>query len=135
MGGAESLYAGLHNTDRFAYIGSFSGAFVMWPRAGSPNGGARSGRGPQTVQDADFDKNFPDLTAKSASRLRLVWIACGLDDGLNAVNRQFKTWLKSKDIQFTDIEVPGYAHVWPLWRENLAALAPLLFQSGGKSEK
>jgi len=145
MGGAESLYVGLHNTDRFAYIGSFSGAFVMWPRASSPSanspsasspsGGARGGRGPQTMQDADFDKNFPDLTAKSASRVRLVWIACGLDDGLNTVNRQFKTWLKSKDIQFTDIEVPGYAHVWPLWRENLAALAPLLFQSGVKSEK
>jgi len=135
MGGAESLYAGLHNADRFAYIGSFSGAFVMWPRANPPSGGARGGRGPQTMQYEDFDKNFPDLTAKSASRLRLVWIACGLDDGLNAVNRQFKTWLKSKDIQFTDIEVPGYAHVWPLWRENLAALAPLLFQSGGKSEK
>jgi enterochelin esterase-like enzyme len=135
MGGAESLYVGLHNTDRFAYIGSFSGAFVMWPRANPPTGGARGGRGPQTMQDADFDKNFPDLTAQSASRLRLVWIACGLDDGLNTVNRQFKAWLKSKDIQFTDIEVPGYAHVWPLWRQNLAALAPLLFQSGGKSEK
>jgi enterochelin esterase family protein len=135
MGGAESLYAGLHNTDRFAYIGSFSGAFVMWPRAIPPSGGAPGGRGRQTMQDADFDKNFPDLTGRSASRLRLVWIACGLDDGLKAVNRQFKTWLKSKDIQFTDIEVPGYAHVWPLWRENLAALAPLLFQSAGKSEK
>jgi enterochelin esterase-like enzyme len=144
MGGAESLYAGLHNTDRFAYIGSFSGAFVMWPRANPPSanppsasppsGGGRGGRG-QPMRDADFDMNFPDLTAKSASRLRLVWIACGLDDGLNTVNRQLKTWLKSKDIEFTDIEVPGYAHVWPLWRENLAALAPLLFQSGWKSEK
>lgn len=131
MGGAESLYVGLHNVDRFAYIGSFSGAFVMWPRAnssGSSAAGGRGGRGPQTLQDADFDKNFPDLTAKSASRLRLVWIACGLDDGLNTVNRQFKTWLKSKDIPFTDVEVPGYAHVWPLWRDNLATLAPLLFQ-------
>src|ERR1700691_3701690 len=46
MGGAESLYVGLHNTDRFAYIGSFSGAFVMWPRANPPSGGdARGGRG------------------------------------------------------------------------------------------
>jgi enterochelin esterase-like enzyme len=135
MGGAESLYLGLHNIDRFAYIGSFSGALAMWPHANPPSGGGRGGRGPQTMQDADFEKNFPDLTAKSASRLRLVWIACGLDDGLNTVNRQFKTWLKSKDIQFTDVEVPGYAHVWPLWRDNLAKLAPLLFQAGGQSEK
>ena len=33
MGGAESIYTGLTYLDRFAYIGSFSGAFVMWPRA------------------------------------------------------------------------------------------------------
>ncbi len=133
MGGAESLYTGLHNIDRFAYIGSFSGAFIMWPRtnpapAPEAGGGGRGGRGRPSMTDADFEKNFPELSAKTASRLRLIWIACGLDDGLNAVNRQFKTWLKSKDIPFTDVEVPGYAHVWPLWRRNLAELAPLLFQ-------
>ena len=141
MGGAESLYTGLHNINRFAYIGSFSGAFVMWPRAnpappappadGAGRGG-RGGRGGQSMTDADFEKNFPNLDAKAASQLRLVWIACGLDDGLNGVNRQFKTWLKSKDIQFTDVEVPGYAHVWPLWRQNLADLAQLLFQAKSK---
>ena len=135
MGGAESIYTGLTYLDRFAYIGSFSGAFIMWPRANpappppppQPGGAGRGGRGPQRMEDADFEKNFPNLTAKTNSQLRLVWIACGLDDGLNAVNRQFKAWLKSKDIQFTDVEVAGYAHVWPLWRRNLAKLAPLLF--------
>ncbi len=141
MGGAESLYTGLHNINRFAYIGSFSGAFIMWPRAnpappappadGAGRGG-RGGRGGQSMTDADFEKNFPNLDAKAASQLRLVWIACGLDDGLNGVNRQFKTWLKSRNIQFTDVEVPGYAHVWPLWRQNLAELAQLLFQAKSK---
>jgi enterochelin esterase-like enzyme len=133
MGGAESIYTGFNYQDHFAYVGSFSGAFVMWPRANpappaDPGSGAgRGGRGPQTMQDADFDKTFPSLTAKANSQLRLVWIACGNDDGLMAVNRQFKTWLKSKDIRFTELEIPGYAHVWPLWRRNLAELAPLLF--------
>jgi hypothetical protein len=41
------------------------------------------------------------------SQLRLVWIACGVDDRLNAVNLQFQAWLKSKGIQFTDLEIPG----------------------------
>ena len=135
MGGAESLWTGLHNINRFAYIGSFSGAFVMWPRAnpappaepGAGRGG-RGGRGGRQLTDADFEKNFPDLDAKATSQMRLIWIACGTDDSLDAVNRQFKTWLKSKNIAFTDIEVPGYAHVWPLWRQNLTELAPLLFQ-------
>ena len=80
------------------------------------------------MEAADFEKNFPELNAKVNSEVRLLWIGCGLDDGLNNVNRQFKTWLKSKDIRFTDVETPGYAHVWPLWRRNLAELAPMLFQ-------
>jgi enterochelin esterase family protein len=79
------------------------------------------------MQDDDFAKALPNLNAKTNSQLRLLWIACGADDGLLAVNRQFQTWLKSKDIRFTAQEVPGYAHVWPLWRRNLAELAPLLF--------
>jgi enterochelin esterase family protein len=103
----------------------------MWPRANpappQPAGAGRGGRGPQTMEDADFAKLFPNVTAKTSSQLRLVWIACGTDDGLMAVNRQFRTWLKSKDVKFTELEVPGYAHVWPLWRRNLAELAPLLF--------
>jgi enterochelin esterase-like enzyme len=131
MGGAESLYTGLNYLDHFAYIGSFSGAFVMWPRANTapsqPGAAGRGGRGGQSLNDSDFARNFPNITAKTSSQLRLVWIACGLDDSLIGVNKQFKTWLKSKDIQFTDVEVPGYAHVWPLWRRNLAELAPLLF--------
>lgn len=131
MGGAESLYIGLNYLDHFAYIGSFSGAFVMWPRANPPAPGAGRGGGrgaPQSMEAADFEKNFPNVGAKTNSQLRLVWIACGLDDGLLTVNREFKTWLKSKDIQFSDVEVPGFAHVWPLWRQNLTELAPLLFQ-------
>jgi enterochelin esterase family protein len=133
MGGAESLYTGLNNIDKFAWIGSFSGAFVMWPRANpqppaaAPNPGG--GRGPRTMEPADFDKNFPNLTAKSASQLELLWIACGTEDSLIGVNRQFAEWLKSKDIQFTNLEIPNYAHVWPLWRQNLAEVAQLLFQT------
>jgi enterochelin esterase family protein len=137
MGGAESLFTGLTYMDRFAYIGSFSGAFVMWPRANpappppaaaDAGRGGRGGRGGgQRMEDADFAKAFPNLTAKANAQLKLMWIACGVDDGLIGVNRQFKTWLKSKDVQFTDLEIPGFAHVWPLWRRNLAEFAPLLF--------
>jgi len=72
------------------------------------------------------------VSAKSNSQIRLLWIACGADDGLNAVNHQLESWLKSKDIQFTGLEIPGYAHVWPLWRQNLAALSQLLFQPKGE---
>ena len=131
MGGAESVYTGFHYLDHFAYIGSFSGAFVMWPRAnpapvqaGAPGGG----RGPRTMEEADFAKNLPDASAKVNGQLKLLWIACGTEDSLNNVNNQLKAWLKARDIKFTGLEIPGFAHVWPLWRRNLAELAPQLFQ-------
>jgi enterochelin esterase-like enzyme len=133
MGGAESIYTGLNYLDHFAWIGSFSGAFVMWPRANPAPAVETPGgrRGPRAMETADFDKNLPNVSAKSDSQIRLLWIACGADDGLKTVNQQLESWLKSKDVRFTGIEIPGYAHVWPLWRQNLAELAQLLFQPKG----
>ena len=69
MGGAESLYTGLNNIDKFAYIGSFSGAFVMWPRANPrpasatpPAGGG--GRGPRTMETRRLRKELSQSDRK-----------------------------------------------------------------------
>ncbi len=159
MGGAESTFVGLNHLDKFAWIASFSGAYVMWPRAtpaggaaaaagrgaapgappaaptpGAPSaaggrGGAGGGRGGQTVDTATIDKTFPSLDAKANSQIRMLWIVCGADDGLLGVNHSFEEWLKSKNVKFTSLEVPGMAHVWPLWRQNLTDMAPMLFQA------
>ena len=75
----------------------------------------------------DYSVNFPKLDAKQAAQLRVLWIACGTSDHLIDANRAFKTWLKSKNIAFTDIETPG-AHTWMVWRRNLTDFAPLLFR-------
>ncbi len=132
MGGAEATYAGLNHLDKFAWIGSFSGAYVMWPGANVPRGaggpppaGGR-GAGP-ALNPAIIDSNFGTLNAKINSQVKLLWIVCGTADGLIGVNRQFKDWLKAKNVKFTEVEVPDMAHVWPLWRQNLTDLAPLLF--------
>jgi enterochelin esterase family protein len=93
--------------DRFGWVGSFSA------------GGLAS----------DFDADFPQLASKPA-RPHLLWIACGTEDGLNQINRSLKSWLKGKNVAFTDIETPG-AHTWMVWRRNLATFAPLLFRKGG----
>ena len=144
MGGAETLYTGLNHLDTFAWIASFSGAFVMWPGANaradaSPAGPApapaagRGGPAPvQVMDEASFSKNFPTLDAKANSQIRMLWIACGTADGLIGVNRQFKSWLKSKNVQFTELEIPDVGHVWPLWRQNLTDVAQKFFQPKGK---
>jgi len=141
MGGAETLYSALNNLDRFAWIASFSGAFVMWPgamppappaaaaAAPAPGGAGGRGRGAMRTLDVSvFEKTFPALDAKANSQIKMLWITCGTADSLIGVNRQFKDWLKSKNVKFTEEEAPEVGHVWPLWRRNLAEFAQKAFQ-------
>jgi enterochelin esterase-like enzyme len=110
MGGAESLYTGLNNVDRFAWVGAFS------------SGGMGD----------DFNVEFPKLDAKTGAQLRLLWIACGTEDRLIEPNRKFREWLTGKGVKHQDVETPG-AHTWMVWRRNLANFAPLLFGPASKS--
>jgi enterochelin esterase-like enzyme len=105
MGGAESLLTGMNHSDEFAYVGAFS------------SGGLT--RDPGSV--------FSALDAEKAKRLKLLWVACGSEDFLIKPNREFKAWLKEKNVPFTDIETPGQ-HTWMVWRENLVNFLPLLFR-------
>ncbi len=90
---------------------------------GQPGPGAARGLDLKAVEGT-----FPDLTAESAEQLRLFYISCGTGDGLLGSNRQFKGWLKSRNIRFVDVETPGYAHVWSYWRKSLVDVAPCLFR-------
>lgn len=123
MGGATALYIGLNHPDQFAWVAGFSSALVEYS-IGVPEVNGK----PAPVDGVLFAKIFPNLDAEVNSQLRLLWVACAVDDGLLGVNRQFKDWLKGKNIQFTSIETPG-AHTWQVWRHNLTELAPLLFQA------
>ena len=105
MGGSESLLTGLNNLDKFSWVGAFS-----------------SGGIPE-----DFSKDFPSLDAKANEQLHLLWIACGTEDHLITVNRNFRAWLKTKGVKATEIETPGM-HTWMVWRRNLTEFAQLLFR-------
>jgi enterochelin esterase family protein len=144
MGGAEALYVGLNNLDKFAWIGAFSSAPMLWPPiasaasasrpSGTPaNPGGRAGAAAMlSIDPVMFDQTFPGLSARSNSQIRMLWIVCGTADRLIDANRQFKNWLESKGVKFTEEEVPDAAHVWPLWRQNLADMAPRLFRQAAK---
>lgn len=138
MGGAEAIYTALTHLDRFAWIGSFSGAFVMWPRDAQPGpapaapvapgaGGGR-GRGGAPLNPATLDTLYPDVTPSINARIKLLWISCGTADGLLAVNRQFTDWLRSKNVRFVEEEAENVGHVWPLWRQNFASFAQRAFR-------
>lgn len=105
MGGAESLRVGLNTLDRFAWIGAFSSGGV----------------------GTNYSANFPALDEKANTQLRLLWIACGEQDGLFAPNQKFSDWLDSKGVKHEWVKTPGQ-HSFRVWRRNLAQFTPLLFQ-------
>jgi enterochelin esterase family protein len=135
MGGAEATLVGLNHLDTVGWIGSFSGAYNLWPLtrpADSMDPTAQPPR-PGTMPRIELDvaglpKSYPGLDRSSNAKIRLLWIACGTADVLIGVNRQFKAYLDSKGVAATYTEVPEQGHVWPLWRRNLAEFAPLLFK-------
>ncbi len=122
MGGGQATYAGFNNIDKFAWIGSFSGAFVVWPDVRPAPG----------VNDIDLDavENivFPNLNSSINSKMKLVYLAIGTEDPLIDPQRKFKDWLREKSIQFVDAESEGYSHVWSLWRIDLIKFTTQLFK-------
>jgi enterochelin esterase family protein len=104
MGGAQSLSVGLGNLDRFAWIGSFSGA---------------------PSDAAAMQKVLAD-PGKTNQQLRLLWIAVGKDDFLRQRNEEMVAALKEKGIHH-QWQLSEGDHSWPVWRRYLAEFAPLLF--------
>ena len=107
MGGGQSLYTGLNNLDRFAYIGAFSSVTTL-------NGQA-------------YDSIYPAVNQGINSRLKLLWIGVGRDDRLSAENGRLRDWLRSKNVAFEWVESPG-GHTWMVWRRYLTDFLPRLFR-------
>jgi enterochelin esterase-like enzyme len=103
MGGHESLFIGLSHPELFAWVGTFSAGL-----------------------NANNIPLLPSTTPQKAN-LRLLWMACGVDDALLKANRDVIATLKTEGLPVTAIETPGH-HQWPVWRDNLIHFAPLLFQ-------
>lgn len=109
MGGGESLFVGLNDLNRFAWIGGFSASL------GRPDA-------------AIFPRRFPKLSSHDNNRIRLLWLACGRQDPVVGKEiRLLYPWLKAKGIHFTQVWTRG-VHSWHVWRGNLAVFAPLLFR-------
>ena len=136
MGGAQTLYAAFNNLDTFAWVGALSGGFPLLPEVAVPipapeNAGRL--RGPDVTRSIDPEKFLalhPQLNASANSQLRLFYLAIGTEDGLISTHATLKQILKSKGVNATIVETPGYAHEWAFWRVALSDLAPRLFQTG-----
>ena len=112
LGGLQTLYAGVKNTQLFAYLGVFSsGWFANQPALSNP-------------QYAFMDANAATIN----SNLKQFWISAGGKEDI-AYNNCKIMLAKFDDmkIKYQYSEYPG-GHTWPVWRDNLFNFAQLLFK-------
>jgi enterochelin esterase-like enzyme len=112
MGGLQTLYAGVKNSDRFGYLGVFSSGW--WAN-----------------QPALSDPWYAYLKNNKSminSNLKQFWIAMGGKEDIAWNNCQIMmNKMKVMDIRYSYVEYPG-GHTWPVWRNNLYNFAQLLFK-------
>ncbi|QHS63228.1 alpha/beta hydrolase-fold protein [Chitinophaga agri] len=112
MGGIQTLYAGINNTDQFAYLGVFSSGWF-------------GGKQPAAEQQYAFMKQSAD---KINGNLKQFWIAMGGKEDIAYNNCQnMLARFDEMKIKYSYSEYPG-GHTWPVWRNNLYKFAQLLFK-------
>lgn len=112
MGGLQTLHAGVHNTDLFAYLGVFSSGW--WSNQTS-----------LTDPEYDYMKNN---ASQINSNLKQFWISQGGKEDIAWKNCQaMMAKFDEMKIKYTYSEYPG-GHSWPVWRNNLFNFAQLLFK-------
>ena len=113
MGGIQTLYVGINNTEMFSYLGVFSSGWIV------------------PAQNSLADKQYEFMKAnldKINGNLKQLWISMGGKEDIAYNNCQ--TMMSKFDelkVKYTYSEYPG-GHTWPVWRNNLYNFAQLLFR-------
>ena len=108
MGGGQSFVIGLHNLDKFAWVGEFSSGLL-------------------SDTELDLSGYGVNLDASRVNTLRLLWISCGTKDERWEGHKAFSKKLNELGIKHTFDSAP-YAHEWQFWREQLYAFASRIFK-------
>jgi enterochelin esterase-like enzyme len=113
MGGIQTLYVGINNTDLFSYLGIFSSGWIM----------------PSQKDLADKQYDFMKTNIeKIKNNLNLLWIGVGGKEDIAYNNCQ--ALLKKMDelkVKYIYNDYPG-GHTWPVWRNNLYNFAQQIFK-------
>jgi enterochelin esterase-like enzyme len=112
MGGLQTLYAGLKNTNMFAYLGVFSsGWWANQPALSNPQ--------------YEFMKSN---AATINGNLKSFWIAMGGKEDIAYANCKIMlSKFDEMNIRYQYSEYPG-GHTWPVWRNNIYNFAQVLFK-------
>jgi enterochelin esterase-like enzyme len=111
MGGLQTLYAGLRNTNLFQHLGVFSSGFF----ANNP-----------TLSDPQYA--FMKANASTINtNLKQLWLSMGGQaDIAYANNKVMRAKMDELGIKYVYSEYPG-GHTWPVWRHDLYLFAQGLF--------
>jgi enterochelin esterase-like enzyme len=113
MGGIQTLYVGINNTDLFSYLGIFSSGWIVPMQS--------------NLADAQYDFMKKNLD-KIKSNLKLIWIGIGGKEDIAYNNCQtMKSKFDEMNLKYAYSDYPG-GHTWPVWRNNLFNFAQLLFK-------
>jgi enterochelin esterase-like enzyme len=113
MGGIQTLYVGLNNTELFSWLGVFSSGWILPMQSNIAD-----------AQYALMEKNVDGIN----SNLKLLWIGIGGKEDIAFKNCQsMLSRFYAMKIKYEYSEFPG-GHTWPVWRHNLFDIAPLLFK-------
>jgi enterochelin esterase-like enzyme len=116
MGGNQTCQVTMHNLDKFAYIGAFSGTM---------NGLSTAALDPATA----FNGLFKDGEALN-KQIKLLWIGMGTAEPnpFPGAIGAFRAMLDKAGVKYVYYESAGTAHEWLTWRRDLLEFAPLLFK-------
>lgn len=110
MGGGQAFVMGLHNLDKFAWIGEFSAGLMS---------------------DKDFkvDELLPGImkAGNINPKLKLLWIGVGTDDPRYPGHMVLIDDLKKKGIKYEFHDTPG-GHEWKVWRVELEGFLQKIFR-------
>ena len=109
MGGGQAMRTGLANLDKFAWVGTFSGA----------------------LRDFNLETSYGGAFKDAAAinkQLRLLWIGCGEEDSLYAGAVRIHDTLTQNKIEHVWFPGSG-SHEWQVWRKHLYDFAPRLFRT------
>lgn len=114
MGGFQSFQIALTNTDKFAYVGGFSGGGMLQP-------------------GEDFSKMYDGVWADANAfnqKMKLVYLSIGTAEPTNMYQtvNGFHTELEKAGIKHVYYESPGTSHEWLTWRRSLNQFAGLIFK-------
>jgi len=113
MGGLQTLYTGVQNTDLFSYLGVFSSGWIQERQS--------------EIANAQYE--FMKSNASKINRnLKAFWISMGGEEDIAYQNcKAMMTKFDEIGIKYSYREYPG-GHTWPVWRNDLYTFAPILFQ-------